>query len=162
MYMCRSGDRPKKSFKKKEDSMKTAEKGTTVTIQFSILLDNGSIVGGPENKTPLTFTVGKGKVLRKLEDGILGMAVKENRKIHIDPAEGYGEYNKDLVLRVERKHFPPDIKLIPGRTVQYQNRSGERVNFVVNDVDEKTVTIDGNHPLAGLNLTYDVELLEGR
>ncbi|KJR97765.1 MAG: hypothetical protein VR65_22260 [Desulfobulbaceae bacterium BRH_c16a] len=142
--------------------MKTAEKGTTVTIQFSILLDNGSIVGGPENKTPLTFTVGKGKVLRKLEDGILGMAVKENRKIHIDPAEGYGEYNKDLVLRVERKHFPPDIKLIPGRTVQYQNRSGERVNFVVNDVDEKTVTIDGNHPLAGLNLTYDVELLEVR
>lgn len=142
--------------------MKTAEKGKTVKIQFSIMLDNGRTVGGPEAKTPLTFTVGAGNILRKLDDGILGMAVKENRKIHISPVEGYGEYNKELVLRVERKHFPPDIKLIPGRTVQYQNRSGERMNFVVNDVDEKTVTIDGNHPLAGLNLTYDVELLEVR
>lgn len=142
--------------------MKTAEKGKTVKIQFSITLDNGRAGGGPEAKTPLTFTVGAGNVLRKLDEGILGMAVNEKRKIHIGPAEGYGEYDKELVLKVERKHFPPDIKLLPGRTVQYQNGSGERVNFVVNDVDEKTVTIDGNHPLAGLNLTYEVELMEVR
>jgi peptidylprolyl isomerase len=142
--------------------MQTAEKGNTVTIRFSITLDNGTTAHGTEAKTPLTFKVGAGQVFRKLDEGIVGMAVKETRKIRIDPADGYGEYNKELVLRVERSHFPPDIKLIPGRTVQYQNRSGERVNFVVNDVDEKTVTIDGNHPLAGLNLTYDVELVNVR
>ena len=140
--------------------METAERGKTVTIQFSIMLDNGNAVGGSAKKTPLTFTVGKGQVFRKLEEEVVGMAIQENKKIQITPEEGYGEYNKELVLKVERKHFAPDIKLIPGRTVQYQNRSGERVNFIVNDVDEKTVTIDGNHPLAGLNLTYDVDLLE--
>jgi peptidylprolyl isomerase len=147
---------------KSEGSMKTAEQGKTVTIQFSILLENGANAGGPANKTPLTFTLGKGEVFRKLEEGIRGMAMQENRKIPISPADGYGEYNQELVLRVERKHFAPDIKLIPGRTVQYQNSAGERVNFVVNAVDEKTVTIDGNHPLAGLNLLYDVDLLAVR
>lgn len=139
--------------------MKTAQPGNTVTIQFSIVLDSGATVGGPGHTTPLTFTIGKGRVLKKLEEGVLGMTEGEKRKIHVTPAEGYGEYNKDLALKVERKHFTPDIKLIPGRTVQYQNRSGERVNFVVCDVDDQMVTIDGNHPLAGMNLTYEVELV---
>lgn len=97
--------------------MQTAEKGRTVTIRFSITLDNGTTAHGSEAKTPLTFTLGTGKVFSKLEEGIVGMAVGESRKIQIGPADGYGEYNKDLVLRVERSHFPPDIKLIPGRTV---------------------------------------------
>lgn len=140
--------------------MKTAQPGTTVSIRFSIVLDSGATVGGPGHTTPLTFSIGKGRVLKKLEEGVLGMAVGEKKKIRIAPAEGYGEYNKDLVLKVERKHFTPDIKLIPGRTVQYQNTSGERVNFVVVEVDDQMVTIDGNHPLAGTNLTYEVELTE--
>ena len=140
--------------------MKTAQPGSTVTISFSIVLDSGKTVGGPGNATPLTFTIGRGRVLRKLEEGVLGMAVGEKRKISVAPAEGYGDYNQDLVLQVERSHFTPDIKLAPGRTVQYQNRSGERVNFVVAEVNENTVTLDGNHPLAGMNLTYEVELVE--
>jgi FKBP-type peptidyl-prolyl cis-trans isomerase 2 len=140
--------------------MKTAQPGSTVTINFSILLDSGKTVGGPGHATPLTFPLGRGKVLKKLEEGILGMATGEKRKLCLVPAEAYGEYNNDLVLKVERTHFTPDIKLSPGRTVQYQNRSGERVNFVVKEVDEKTVIIDGNHPLAGMNLTYEVELVE--
>lgn len=139
--------------------MKTAEWGSYVKIQFSITLDDGRIVGIPKEKTQLNFKIGDGKVLPALEAQIVGMENKEIKKITISPEDGYGQYNKDLVLRVERKNFPHDINLTVGRTVQYQNRDGERVNFVVNAVDEKTVTIDGNHPLAGLNLTYTVELL---
>lgn len=140
--------------------MKTAEWGSYIKIQFSITLDDGSIVGIPEEKTQLNFKIGDGKVLPALESKIIGMSEKEIREIMISPEEGYGQYNKELVLKVERKTFPHDLNLAVGRTVQYQNRDGERVNFVVNAVDEKTVTIDGNHPLAGLNLTYAVELLE--
>jgi peptidylprolyl isomerase len=140
--------------------MKTAEWGSYVKIQFSITLDDGRIVGIAKEKTQLNFKIGDGKVLPGLESQIVGMKDKEIKKIMISPEDGYGQYNKDLALRVERKNFPHDINLTVGRTVQYQNRDGERVNFVVNAVDEKTVTIDGNHPLAGLNLTYNVELLE--
>ena len=140
--------------------MKTAEWGSYIKIQFSITLDDGKIVGIPEEKTQLNFKIGDGKILPALESKMVGMKEKEIKQIKISPEEGYGEYNKELVLRVERKSFPHDLNLTVGRTVQYQNRDGERVNFVVNAVDEKSVTIDGNHPLAGLNLTYNVELLE--
>ena len=140
--------------------MKTAERGSYVKIQFAITLDDGSVVGKPDEKAELKFKIGDGKVLPALETKIVGMQEKEIRKITILPEEGYGQYNKELVLKVDRKTFPPDLTLSVGKTVQYQNRDGERVNFVVNALDQKTVTIDGNHPLAGLNLTYNVELLE--
>lgn len=140
--------------------MKTADWGNYVKIQFSITLDDGSVVGVPGEKTQLNLKIGDGKLLPALEAGLVGMTENEIKKISILPEDGYGQYNKELVLRVERNSFPPDLNLSVGRTVQYQNRDGERVNFVVNALDEKSVTIDGNHPLAGLSLTYEVELFE--
>lgn len=140
--------------------MKTADWGNYVKIQFSITLDDGSVVGVPGEKTQLNFKIGDGKLLPALEAGLVGMTENEIKKVNILPEDGYGQYNKELVLRVERNSFPPDLNLSVGRTVQYQNRDGERVNFVVNALDEKSVTIDGNHPLAGLSLIYEVELLE--
>ncbi|MFW2366036.1 MAG: FKBP-type peptidyl-prolyl cis-trans isomerase [Desulforhopalus sp.] len=140
--------------------MKTAEWGSYVKIQFSIKLENGSIVGDPQEKTQLNFKIGDGKLLPALERNVVGMAEKEIKHIQISSKDGYGDYNKELVLRIDRNSFPPDINLTVGRTVQYQNRDGERVNFVVNAVDDNSVTVDGNHPLAGLDLTYEVELLE--
>ncbi len=139
--------------------MKIAEKGSRVKIVFAIRLDDGSVVGDSAEKSELAFIIGKGQVLKILEDNVSGMRVNETKEIKITPAEGYGEYNKELVLRIDRDEFPPDVELKPGRTVQYQNRDGERVNLVVNDLDEKTVTVDANHPLAGLNLIYEVELI---
>jgi peptidylprolyl isomerase len=138
--------------------MKTAEKGNTVKILFSIRLDDGSVVGTSSEQSELTFILGQRKVLKSLEEGVIGMKVGDLKKISVSPEQGYGQYNKDLVLRVDREEFPPDVELKAGRTVQYQNRDGERVNLVVNTVDEKTVTVDGNHPLAGLDLIYEVKV----
>jgi peptidylprolyl isomerase len=138
--------------------MKTAEKGNTVKILFSIRLDDGSVVGTSSEQSELTFILGQRKVLKSLDEGVIGMKVGDLKKISISPEQGYGQYNKDLVLRVDREEFPPDVELKAGRTVQYQNRDGERVNLVVNAVDEKTVTVDGNHPLAGLDLIYEVKV----
>jgi peptidylprolyl isomerase len=140
--------------------MKTAEIGCLVKIHYIISIANGNEIGQQKTSGPLSFKIGAGKVLQKLEEGVIGMRVGEKRRIAISAAAGYGEYKKDRVLRLERKIFPEDIKLIPGRTVQYQDRDGERVNFIVNEVTEKTVTVDSNHPLAGLDLVYDVELVE--
>ncbi|MBW1636953.1 MAG: FKBP-type peptidyl-prolyl cis-trans isomerase, partial [Deltaproteobacteria bacterium] len=114
--------------------MKSAEKGRKIKIRFLIKLDDGSVVGTPGEKSELSFTIGQHNVLPGLEEGVLGMRVSEERTITIPADEGYGQYNKELVLRVDREHFPEDVELKPGRTVQYQNRDGERVNLVVNDV----------------------------
>jgi len=140
--------------------MKIVEIGKSVKIRYSIRLEDDSIVGAEKTSMPLSFTIGSGKVLRKLEEGVIGMQINEKRQLVISAADGYGEYKKRLVLRLDRKLFPADLKLIPGRTVQYQNRDGERVNFIVNEVTDKTVTVDGNHPLAGLDLVYEIELLD--
>ena len=140
-------------------SMKTAASGDMITIAYLIRRVDGQEFGLDKTPRSLSFRIGAGKVLARLETGVMGMTVGEKRTIAVSPSEGYGDYDKNLVLRVERAMFPPDLRLEVGRTVQYQNRDGERVNLVVNEVTEKTVTVDGNHPLAGLDLLYEVELL---
>ncbi len=140
--------------------MKIAATGSLVKIHYRISLEDGSKVEQEKTGRPLSFKIGSGKVFAKLEEGVIGMQANEKRRIPVAAQDAYGKYKKELVLRLDRKVFPEDIKLIPGRTVQYQNRDGERVNFIVNDVTDKTVTVDGNHPLAGLDLVYEVLLLE--
>lgn len=139
--------------------MDKAAFGQKVTISYLIRQAEGAAVEPEQSARPLTFRIGSGKVLPKLEEGVVGMAVGERRTIAVAPGEGYGEYNRDLVLRVDRKMFPPDLKLEVGRTVQYQNRDGERVNLMVNEVTDSTVIVDGNHPLAGMHLVYEVEMV---
>lgn len=136
-----------------------ADKGTTVTLRYSIILEDGKQVDAQSTR-PLTFTIGEGKVLQPLEQGVIGMSVNEVRDITIRPEQGYGVYNDELILQVDREAFPEDLKLVPGRTIQYQNRDGERANFMVREVSGDRVTLDGNHPLAGQTLIYRVELLE--
>lgn len=136
-----------------------AGQGATVTLRYSIILENGTQVDS-RNTRPLTFTIGDGKVFKALEQGVVGMKVQEVRDIVVTAEQGYGDYNDDLVLRVDREAFPEDLQLVVGRTVQYQNRDGQRANFIVREVSGDRVTLDGNHPLAGQNLTYRLELLE--
>lgn len=144
-----------------EDTAQTAEHGRSVTIRYEITLEDGTRIQGKDSK-PLSFKIGGKKVFSALESGIVGMKIHEKRNILISPEQGYGKYKKDLLLKVERKMFPEDLKLLPGRAVQYQDRDGERANFVVREIGDDTIIIDGNHPLAGQDLIYEVELLEVR
>ena len=139
--------------------MKSIESGSRVRIEFVIRLDNGSLVGTSDEKTVLTFNVGEGKMIKALEDKMIGMKENESRTISISPDEGYGQYKKEMVLRVDRSEFGPDMEIKVGRTIQYQGRARERVNFFVNEVNGQTVTIDGNHPLAGLDLSYEIDVI---
>ena len=140
--------------------MKTVAYGSSVKIQYTISLADGSKVEGERTHAPLSFKIGSGQVFKRLEEGLVGMQVNETRRIAVSAEESYGTYKKDKVLRLDKKVFPGDVKLIPGRTVQYQNRDGERVNFIVNEVTDTSVTVDGNHPLAGLDLIYEVNVIE--
>ena len=139
--------------------MKTAERGNLVKIHYNIKLDNGDIAGTTRGGQPLSFTIGKGKVLKKLEQGVIGMQLNESRTIKIAPEHGFGQRNESLVIKVKKQELQTQMEIAPGRTVQYQSETGETVNFIIRDVDEETVTIDGNHPFAGENLTFDVVLV---
>jgi len=138
----------------------TAQLGRFVKIRYAIKFEDGTQVDKDRTKRPLSFKMGSGRIFRKLEEGIVGMKLNEVREITLAPEYAYGPYKKELVLKVDRKVFPDDLSLSLGKTIQYQDRTGSRANFIVNAFDDKSVTIDGNHPLAGLNLKYEVELLE--
>ncbi|SHO43796.1 peptidylprolyl isomerase [Desulfopila aestuarii DSM 18488] len=135
-----------------------AERGKSVTIRYTIILEDGTRIREGATK-PLTFKIGGRKILPALEEGVVGMRVNEVKQIPVSSEQGYGRYKEELVIKVDRKMFPDDIKIVPGRTVQYQNRDGERANFVVQVVENDKVVLDGNHPLAGQNLVYEVELV---
>lgn len=138
-------------------SEKQAVNGSVVTLGYTIQLENGSVVGGHKPMS-MAFTVGGGEVFAALETAVIGMEVNQKRSVTISPEQGYGDYNDDMILQVERKAFPEDMPLIPGKTIQYQNRDGQRANFIIQEVEGDRVTLDGNHPLAGQTLIYELEL----
>ena len=135
----------------------SAVKGSTVTLHYTIQLEDGSRIG-IQKPMSMAFTIGSGEVFPPLEDAVIGMGINQVRSVTIDPEQGYGDYKDNLVLQVERKTFPDDMPLVPGRTIQYQNRDGQRANFIIQEVGKDRVTLDGNHPLAGQTLIYEVEL----
>jgi FKBP-type peptidyl-prolyl cis-trans isomerase 2 len=134
-----------------------AANGSTVTLHYTIELEDGSKIGS-QKPMSMTFTIGGGEVFPVLEEAVVGMSISQVRAVTIKPGQGYGDYNDGLILQVERNVFPDDMVLVPGRTVQYQNRDGQRANFIVQKVDEDRVTLDGNHPLAGHTLVYEMAL----
>jgi len=139
--------------------MKTerADNGNVVTLEYTIQLEDGSVVGGHKPMS-MTFTVGGGEVFPVLETAVVGMALHQKRSVKISPEQGYGDYRESLILQVERTAFPEDMPLIPGKTIQYQNRDGQRANFIIQEVKGDRVTLDGNHPLAGQTLVYEMAL----
>ncbi len=139
--------------------MQEAQIGNQVKIHYTIKITGGKTVGTSKGGMPLTFTVGDGKVLKALDQGIVGMQAGQRKTICIGPEEAYGLRNEQLVLRLKKDELPADLNLEAGHPIQYQTAEGERVNLMVLKVEENTVLLDGNHPLAGQTLVYEVELV---
>ena len=136
-----------------------AAKGHQAKIHYTIRSADGKTVGSSKGGLPLTFVIGDGKVLRNLDQGVLGMQVGQRKTIEIKPQDAYGLRNEDLVIQVGRDELPTDINLQVGRAIQYQSQDGERVNLMVQEIGAQMVVLDGNHPLAGQSLSFDVELV---
>lgn len=94
------------------------------------------------------------------EDAVLGMAPGENKTVTIVSDEAYGERNEAMVQQVPRSAIPPEIELSEGLLLQAQGPDGETLRFTVADFDDDEVTVDGNHPLAGRDLTFQLELVQ--
>lgn len=139
--------------------MNVAKKGLRARIHYTAQLKDGKIVGSSRGGQPLSFTIGKGKVLKGLEQGILGMEVGQVRAVEISPELGYGVRNEKLVMRLDRSKLPDNIMLEKGRVVQYRSETQEVVNLLIRDFDDESVTVDANHPFAGETLIYNVHLV---
>jgi peptidylprolyl isomerase len=137
-----------------------AKNGDRVRIHYTGTLTNGTTFDSSRNREPLEFTLGEGQLIKGFELAVAGMAPGQNKTITIDAAEAYGPRREELVNQLPRDTIPSDIDLEQGLQLEAQNSEGRAVRFVVAAFDDDTVTLDGNHPLAGEDLTFEIEVVE--
>lgn len=137
-----------------------ATSGDTVKVNYTGRLDDGTVFDASSDDRPLLFIIGKQEVIPGFETAVDGMFQGESKTVTVSADQAYGEYDKRWVETVERSLFPEDFELTPGRMVEVTRESGDAFQIKIVSCDEQNVTVDGNHPLAGKNLTFDIELLE--
>ncbi|ETX15197.1 peptidylprolyl isomerase [Roseivivax halodurans JCM 10272] len=140
--------------------MTEVKAGDTVRIHYTGTLTDGSTFDSSEGRDPLEFTVGSGQIIPGLDNAMPGMTVGDKKSVEVPAAEAYGDRNPDALQAVPRTEIPEDIPLDPGTQLQVQTPNGQTVPVVVTEVTDSEVTLDANHPLAGRDLKFDIELVE--
>jgi peptidylprolyl isomerase len=138
--------------------MAKAKRGDTVQVHYTGTLADGSVFDSSRQRAPLEFTIGGGQVIAGFDEGVTGMEVGEERTIDIPADKAYGPHHEDLLLSVGRDQFPASITPTPGQKLQ-MNQGGRPMVVTVRDVTADVVTLDANHPLAGQDLRFAVELV---
>lgn len=132
---------------------------STVTVNYTGKLEDGSVFDSSlnEGRTPLTATLGQGQLIRGFEEGLIDMEVGDKKTVEIDVDMAYGQYNEAMVQDVPKEQVPEGV--VVGSMLQANTPMGP-INFRVLEVNETNVKLDGNHPLAGKKLIFDLEVLE--
>jgi peptidylprolyl isomerase len=137
-----------------------AAKGSDVKVHYTGRLDDGTVFDTSKDRDPLSFTLGEGQVISGFENAVEGMGEGESKEARIPAEEAYGERREELILSVPREQFPDEVEPEVGQRLQMQTQEGEVVPVMVADVEEDVVRLDANHPLAGRDLTFDIEVVE--
>jgi peptidylprolyl isomerase len=138
--------------------MTFAQPGNTVRVHYTGKLDDGTIFDSSAGGDPIEFVIGDHHVIPGFEDGVTGMAIGETKTITIPFDQAYGAYDDELVLDVPREQFPDHITPEVGEALQLQQPDGALITVIISEVSDESVTLDANHPLAGEDLTFDLEL----
>ncbi len=142
--------------------MSTVEEGCTVVFHYTGILADGEVFDSSRGRSPMEVQIGTGQVVPGLESGVMGMEVGETRTFTIAPENAYGELDENLYHRVEKKRFAEPESIAVGRMFKISLGEGRSIPGTVTQVGEEDVLIDLNHPLAGMELTFEVECLEIR
>lgn len=140
--------------------MTEVKSGDVVRIHYTGKLEDGTQFGTSQGEEPLELRVGAGQVISGLDRQIQGMAVGAKETVTVPVDEGYGQRDEQQIQVVPRSTIPAEIDLAVGGILQAQTPDGRAVQLVVKDFDESQVTVDANHPLAGHDLTFEIEIVE--
>ena len=132
-------------------------KDMVVALNFTLTDDQGEIIDSSEGE-PLSYLHGYGELVPGLEKALLGHAVGDSLKVTVDPEEGYGTVVSDLLIEVERSELPDDMEPELGLELTCDGPDGEAVSMWIVDITDEGVKLDGNHPLAGLTLHFEVDV----
>ena len=140
--------------------MSQVKENNTVKVHYVGKLSDGQVFDTSEGKEPLEFTLGQGKLIAGFEKGLIDMKLNEKKTITISKEEAYGESREDLIQEVDKSQLPEDITPEVGMGLVSKSADGNEMNLLIVEVKETTIVIDGNHPLAGKELTFDLEVVD--
>jgi len=139
---------------------KVAKKGSTVSIDYTGKLETGETFDSSKGRGVLEFEIGDGKIVKGLEDSIVGMKVGDEKKITVNPENAYGKRNESLVKEVPKSTIPKEIKLKKGLILMFKREDGYKTPATVTEIKKDIVKIDFNHPLAGKKLKFEIKLVD--
>lgn len=140
--------------------MAQAKRGDTVRVHYTGKLSDGTVFDSSQGRGHLEFTIGQGPMIAGFQEAVVGMAPGEARTARIPAAQAYGLHDEKLVFLMDRQKMPDDIDLEVDDRLQVRRKDGSLVNVTVTEITESSLTLDGNHPLAGQDLTFDILLVD--
>ena len=139
--------------------MQQVKDGDKVSVHYHGKLNDGTTFDSSKGKEPLQFQVGSGQVIKGFDDAVIMMVPGETKIVNIPFLEAYGERNEDMIVEFPISEFPEDMNPEVGMELQMSDNEGNIFPVVVTEVHEETVVLDANHPLAGKDLIFEIELL---
>ncbi len=135
------------------------KKGDKIKVHYKGTLTDGTVFDSSEGREPLEFTAGSGMVIPGFDEGVMGMEVGDKKRIEIPVDQAYGQSVPENIIKFPKSNVPEDMELEVGMQIHLNSQNGQPIPVVVTEVEEDSVTLDGNHPLAGKDLVFDLELV---
>ena len=139
--------------------MPSAKVGDRVSVHYTGTLDDGTVFDSSRGAEPIVFTIGDDDLIPGFEQAVIGMAPGETKKQSISCDQAYGPYMNDMVMDVDREVLPEDVEPAVGEQLNVEQEDGSNFQVVVLAVSDTKVKLDANHPLAGKDLTFEIELV---
>jgi len=140
--------------------MSKAEKGTKVKVHYTGTLTDETVFDSSREREPLEFTVGAGQMIEGFDQAVQGMSVGENKKVTVPSEKAYGPKKDEAMITVSKTQLPEGLTPKEGMQLEATQQDGRKQMLVIAEVKDEDVVLDANHPLAGKDLIFDIELVE--
>jgi FKBP-type peptidyl-prolyl cis-trans isomerase 2 len=140
--------------------MAQAKQGDTVKVNYVGKLSDGKVFDSSKEHEPLKFTLGQRQVIAGFEEGVIGMALGETKTINVTPDKAYGPIRKELIDNIPKEWLPKGIHPEVGKRLRIQQPGQQPILMLITAETDTEITVDANHPLAGKDLIFEIELLE--
>lgn len=140
--------------------MEQAKEGDKVKVWYKGFFEDGSVFDSLEEDNSMEFKIGDGTVLKGFEDGVIGLKVGENTSVVLSPEQAYGYPKEELMATVEKSEIPSHINIKKGEWLEIRGNEGDKVDVIIQEIEEDSIILNANHPLAGKSLNFEIRLLE--
>ncbi len=141
--------------------MSKANVGNTVKVKYTgILKKSGTVFEQTPEDNPLSIKLGNNEIIPKIEDALIGMDVGETKTVELQPEDAFGERHEEMMIEIDKDRFPDNVNPEVGQSLELKLDSDEKMNVMVKEITDSTVKVDGNHPLAGESLVFELKLVD--